>query len=64
MRISGHKVSLTAQIGIVIVAINLIVAVFAPLIAPFDPDDAARRRLGGPERAPIGWDWTIWAATF
>ena len=26
MRISGHKVSLTAQIGIVIVVINLLVA--------------------------------------
>ena len=37
MRISGYKVSLTAQIGIAIVAINLIVALFAPLIAPFDP---------------------------
>lgn len=37
MRISGHKVSLTAQIGIAVVAINLIVALFAPLIAPFDP---------------------------
>jgi peptide/nickel transport system permease protein len=37
MRISGHKVSLTAQIGVAIAAINLIVALFAPLIAPFDP---------------------------
>src|ERR1700746_355697 len=36
MRILGHKVSVTAQIGIVIVAINVFVAVFAPLIAPFD----------------------------
>ncbi|HLX97525.1 MAG TPA: ABC transporter permease [Roseiarcus sp.] len=37
MRISGHKVSLTAQIGIAVVLINLFVALFAPLIAPFDP---------------------------
>lgn len=37
MRISGHKLSLTAEIGIVIVAANLLVALFAPLIAPFDP---------------------------
>jgi peptide/nickel transport system permease protein len=37
MRISGHKVSVTAQIGIAIVVINLVVALFAPLIAPFDP---------------------------
>jgi peptide/nickel transport system permease protein len=45
MRISGYKVSLTAQIGIAIVAINLIVALFAPLIAPFDPV------------TPLGDDW-------
>ena len=36
MRIRGYKVSVTAQIGIVIVLINLFVALFAPLIAPFD----------------------------
>ena len=36
MRIRGYKVSVTAQIGIVVVLINLFVALFAPLIAPFD----------------------------
>ena len=36
MRILGHKVSVTAQIGIVIVVINLLIALLAPLIAPFD----------------------------
>src|ERR1700727_3235407 len=36
MRILGLKLSLTAQIGIVIVLINLFMALFAPLIAPFD----------------------------
>ena len=36
MRIWGHKLSVTASIGLAIVALNLIVAVFAPLIAPFD----------------------------
>jgi peptide/nickel transport system permease protein len=36
MRILGYKLSVTAQIGIVIVLINLFVALFAPLIAPFD----------------------------
>src|SRR5271169_4052945 len=36
MRIRGYKVSVTAQIGIVVVVINLFVALFAPLIAPFD----------------------------
>src|SRR5260370_36203292 len=36
MRILGYKVSITAQIGVAVVAINVLVAVFAPLIAPFD----------------------------
>ena len=36
MRILGHKISVTAQIGIVIVILNVLVALFAPLIAPFD----------------------------
>ena len=36
MRIWGHKLSVTAQIGIAIVLINLFVALFAPLIAPYD----------------------------
>ena len=36
MRIRGYKVSVTAQIGIVIVVVNLLVALLAPLIAPFD----------------------------
>src|SRR5437588_140958 len=36
MRILGHKLSVTAQIGLFIVAVNLLVAVFAPLIAPYD----------------------------
>jgi len=36
MRILGYKLSATAQIGVVIVLINVLVAVLAPLIAPFD----------------------------
>ena len=36
MRLLGHKLSVPAQIGLAIVAINLVVAIFAPLIAPFD----------------------------
>lgn len=36
MRILGYKLSATAQIGVVIVVINVLVAVLAPLIAPFD----------------------------
>jgi peptide/nickel transport system permease protein len=45
MRIRGYKVSVTAQIGIVIVVINLLVALLAPLIAPFD------------QAAPLGDAW-------
>lgn len=36
MRILGYKVSVTAQIGIVVIILNVLVALFAPLIAPFD----------------------------
>ncbi len=36
MRIRGHKVSVIAQVGMAIVVVNLLVALFAPLIAPFD----------------------------
>ena len=53
MRIRGYKVSVTAQIGIAIVLINLLVALLAPLIAPFD------------QATPLGdaWadpDWQHW----
>jgi len=36
VRLFGHKLTITAQIGIAIVIINIAAAVFAPLIAPFD----------------------------
>ena len=39
MRLFGHKLSVWAQIGLAIVAINLFVAIFAPLIAPFGEAD-------------------------
>jgi peptide/nickel transport system permease protein len=39
MRLFGARLSITAQIGIAIVALNLLVAIFAPLIAPFDQAD-------------------------
>jgi len=39
MRLFGARLSITAQIGLVIVAVNLLVALFAPLIAPFDQAD-------------------------
>ncbi len=39
MRLFGYKPSLTAWIGLAIIALNLGVALFAPLIAPFDQAD-------------------------
>jgi len=36
MRLFGHKLSIPALIGIIIIVINLIVAAFAPWIAPYD----------------------------
>ncbi len=39
MRVFGHKPSLTAWIGLAIIALNLGVALLAPLIAPFDQAD-------------------------
>ncbi|RBP03290.1 peptide/nickel transport system permease protein [Roseiarcus fermentans] len=36
MRLFGHKLSLLAQIGLAIVALNLFLAIFAPLVAPYD----------------------------
>ncbi len=53
MRICGHKLSVTAQIGIVIVVINLLVALFAPLIAPFDQATPVGDAWADPERAAL-----------
>lgn len=39
MRLFGYKLPLTAQIGIVIIALNLLIALFAPLIAPYGEAD-------------------------
>jgi len=39
VRLFGHKVTVTAQIGMAIVALNLLVAILAPWIAPYDPFD-------------------------
>ena len=35
MRIRGHRVPITAQIGLAILAINILVAVFGPWLAPY-----------------------------
>jgi peptide/nickel transport system permease protein len=39
VKLFGHRLPLTAQIGIVIIGVNLIVALFAPLIAPYGEAD-------------------------
>ncbi len=53
MRISGHKLSITAQIGLAVIAINLFVAIFAPLIAPYDQTAV----LGDPWTDPDAQHW-------
>jgi peptide/nickel transport system permease protein len=45
LRLFGHKLSPLAQIGLAIIAINLLVALFAPWIAPYD------------QAAPVGDAW-------
>ena len=54
--------SLPALIGIVVVVINLLVAVFAPLIAPYRPGDVVGDAWADAERRSIGWAPTISAA--
>ncbi len=39
MKLFGHKVPFTAQLGMVIIFINAFVAIFGPWISPFDPTD-------------------------
>ena len=58
MRMLGHKVSVAAQIGMAIVAINLLVALLAPLIAPFDQATPVGDAWADPTRN-IGWGSTI-----
>lgn len=48
MRLFGHRTTLTAQIGLVIIAVNLFVALFAPWIAPFDQADIVGDAWGDP----------------
>lgn len=49
MRLFGHKPSITAWIGIAIVAANLFIAIFAPLIAPFDQAEIVGDAYGDPD---------------
>ena len=53
MRLFGYKLTFLAQVGLLIVAINLIVALFAPWIAPFDQATP----VGDPWADP---DWHHW----
>ena len=63
MRLFGYKLSIVAQIGLAIIALNLIVALFAPLDRALRSGDARRRPLGGPGRQALGSASTISAAT-
>jgi peptide/nickel transport system permease protein len=49
MRLFGHKMTLTAQIGVAIVVLNLLIAVLAPWIAPYDPFDVVGDAWGDPD---------------
>jgi peptide/nickel transport system permease protein len=51
MKLFGHRTTLTAQIGLVIIALNLFVALFAPLIAPFDQAEIVGPAWGDADRA-------------
>jgi len=39
VKLFGHKVPFTAQLGMLIILINAFVAIFGPWISPFDPTD-------------------------
>ena len=50
MRLFGHKVPLTAQIGLIIIEINLLIALLAPLIAPYSEADIVCDAWADPSR--------------
>jgi peptide/nickel transport system permease protein len=53
MKLLGHKLNLTAQIGILIVALNILVAIFGPWIAPY----GEAQSVGGPWDPPSAAMW-------
>src|SRR5260221_2885370 len=53
MRLFGHKLTLAAKIGIVIVAVNVVAAVFAPILAPYPESDIVGSAWGGPSAAHL-----------
>jgi peptide/nickel transport system permease protein len=53
MRLFGYKMTVVAQIGLVIVVLNALVALFAPLIAPYDQSTP----IGDPWADPNWHNW-------
>jgi peptide/nickel transport system permease protein len=53
MTILGHKPTISAWIGLAIIALNLFVAIFGPLIAPYGQSQS----LGGPWDPPSAQMW-------
>ena len=52
MRIFGHRVTILALIGLIVIAINLLAAIFAPWIAPYDQADVVGDAWGDAGDAP------------
>jgi peptide/nickel transport system permease protein len=50
LRLFGHRLTLTALLGLIIIAINLVAAIGAPLIAPFDQADVLGDAWADPDR--------------
>ncbi|WP_170314065.1 ABC transporter permease [Lichenihabitans psoromatis] len=50
MRLFGHKLSLTAWVGLIIILINVVVALGAPVIAPFGQADIVGDAWADPDR--------------
>ncbi len=53
MRLFGHKVTVVAQIGLLIVVLNALVALLAPLIAPYDQATPVGDPWADPELATL-----------
>lgn len=49
MRLFGHRLSILALIGLIIIAINVIAALGAPLLAPFDQAEIVGDAWGDPD---------------
>ncbi len=49
MRLLGHRLTIPALIGLIIIALNVIAALGAPLIAPFDQADVVGDAWGDPD---------------